>query len=1613
MAQLSIQKQNNKQQIQHLQNAQFPSSSLYSRDDKDKDKIVQLPQTKNTSQQTIEKTVFVSRLNEIFKEAITNSPKILEAVVNLTVANLVMQPFGFIQGIINKRNPFTSAVNAGANFIEKNRAFFLKNFNTSAFGSDQEFAIMGNFQAAMSLNPMGHIGNTLFEPSFEVVNLCFDEACRSIYNLNAKKKISYQELKTLQQTDPLFRWSKNLFHLGEASASLAVILASGGGTSLAMASRLTSIQKILGISTGMSMVTATAEELLNPEDFNFQRFIDSIIAGTGQSLLFMSGISILGKTYVKTRLGTEPKNYQRLQKAIAESRKLTETVDFVDGHSDLSEAITSLDRVKSVNDLDQLSGALMLIAASGYDVADYKKLRKSIPGNLEENLEENDYRQSSNNLLSNKQKTKRETREYYFLADIPEDFARNPSSKPVRPQGYNAFREQALSWLCKVKKATSEDNHKIFNAALNYLRTNGVKVEFGILTHLSNGARTLTREKFKFPGEALEIDESFHSLESILETIGHFTEFAKSQRCKNPSMFPCIIISTKGDHPLNKLARNSKRRGFEKMFFSPGDLSESEAFASFQSSMGIAMGVHNILYLGRTSITSHEITHGLIRQWSRESYNFFDMEIDSHSRNSSWREILRFYKTTAHKDHISLEELLCYTSEISSAGNKMLRILLQSSADLSQRELKELHALIRFIKIRSGVLATISKSLYSYIRNILAPRTKKRNLFTGGKKVFCTLEDTIDRDRVCYPLVKNSAIEEKVGSANDSPKIEEKKLTLRKKVAQDRIANIHQLLNYLIRSTDSQCSVPSTITRSKSNRRSFLAAADCKEALFAFARNAVASFAETTKFLREITDTTIDTPQLSVPGITPIEQFDKQRSKAAAKEFLRLLEARDFLKAAAEIQISPYLKKNTYLKKRVIEAIGSFVASNSDNLVLAHNMLLPLIKTFFRARKDIFKHPLLKERLEIALKRYLAKRDFKLTEFEQILELYPIGIDFFRNDEVQNIIFIQGCLLDFEDRAIAGQFRALCMLREYFPRLKEPFAAKLKDIEVVPSSKETFAEKKTNYDSVFDLNYEENNIAGFPSFYYDSIGFTVIGQGELGDKANQLLRHAAAIQQAGRTHDISLRVPETVVLSQQIIEEILSLAGLGNDLESAVTSFNQGIITKQEDHQKEVEERILQTLLSLDGNSNLKKLLSTLVNDYFANRLLLFTRSSGKGDAAGHGTYRSLSCFWNENDFFIALAQVISSYFLMNAKELRRKGALGKGFGVMIQEAVIEVIPTAKYGKFYAPRISGNGIVVSNQDEHFQNVVIGAGGGVSKEPAPCKASELDIITAQGSLSQLRELLFQKISDESRLSRGYMPNNSLIAGSMNLSAILYDSKAIPQLVTVYEGFFQSHFEVHKLESFFAALRTLRQNTTKHDLYIEWAFANGTFYIVQIDTVLPKEYFSISPKIRKQALIKTNKYRESSVLGAGEKRCRRIIFCTEPQQLNNLQNKISDPNYFDDSIIVISSYLSTRARIDTSTESPDEIISRLSPAALLEMGTTHHANPQSHWLGALRLRNIFFAVIDTPDFSGEESDLPQYFGATFNSELGLYLLESGGRTYIIRANEIGRELFVNEE
>src|SRR3989338_8372364 len=242
------------------------------------------------------------------------------------------------------------------------------------------------------------------------------------------------------------------------------------------------------------------------------------------------------------------------------------------------------------------------------------------------------------------------------------------------------------------------------------------------------------------------------------------------------------------------------------------------------------------------------------------------------------------------------------------------------------------------------------------------------------------------------------------------------------------------------------------------------------------------------------------------------------------------------------------------------------------------------------------------------------------------------------------------------------------------------------------------------------------------------VDIEIIGEGEIGDKARQL------VEKTPKLREIGFYAPRRFVLAEHFFDGFFQRNGLGNSLRDA--------------HGSDLEERIKKGSMAREEFEALERVCS-----YYGDNPVIF-RSSARGDASGTGVYESVVTNNHPSDRRRAMLKVLASYFSESAKLFRRDAKTGEGFGILIDPLMFNRL--GLYGDFLAPLVSGHGYTSTLKGSGYIKIVPGFGGGVmSRDPLELKREDVEDIPFYEFLSKRREeteFLFYATSR----NRAFMP-----------------------------------------------------------------------------------------------------------------------------------------------------------------------------------------------------------------------------------------------------------------
>jgi hypothetical protein len=444
----------------------------------------------------------------------------------------------------------------------------------------------------------------------------------------------------------------------------------------------------------------------------------------------------------------------------------------------------------------------------------------------------------------------------------------------------------------------------------------------------------------------------------------------------------------------------------------------------------------------------------------------------------------------------------------------------------------------------------------------------------------------------------------------------------------------------------------------------------------------------------------------------------------------------------------------------------------------------------------------------------------------------------------------------------------------------------------------------------------------------------VIGKGNVGDKARQLMLKSDRCEQFG------FNVPRRTVLAEDYFDGFFQRNNLGSSLQNV--QYREGL-----------DAAIRKGTLTQEEYRTLDKVCRSYGDD------ILAVRSSAQGDSRGTGIYRSEFALNRFDDVKHSLLRVLGSYFSPNAVAFRKDAATGDGFGVIVEPLIGEQSREWKTG--FAPIISGFGYTSTARGAGYLNVVPGLGGGVEAENGEMVTREMlekfdgnlgrYVLEAQGRIldgwqerraSALLGINFEVNTDDWRyrpqglvFNRAAEPSDSVENVSLSSDCDI-DRLADVNLFPVFDMMGRMENEFGKPQYFEWAM-TLSERNPKYWL----------LQIADVDKNLDVMDFGDVGKIL---------FSGHSVIGTGVKDCTGISYCWNPDDVWSVSKfNEANKNY----VLIYSSHLASsmagRYRL--------EYIHINNASVLLCLHSASHGSGLTgHFEGQLDMTGKFFAVVE---------------------------------------------------
>jgi len=437
----------------------------------------------------------------------------------------------------------------------------------------------------------------------------------------------------------------------------------------------------------------------------------------------------------------------------------------------------------------------------------------------------------------------------------------------------------------------------------------------------------------------------------------------------------------------------------------------------------------------------------------------------------------------------------------------------------------------------------------------------------------------------------------------------------------------------------------------------------------------------------------------------------------------------------------------------------------------------------------------------------------------------------------------------------------------------------------------------------------------------------IIGQGDIGDKARQLVNKTPKLKEIG------FYVPKRTVLAEDYFDGFFQRNSLGKNLR------NVEIVG-------DLEARILRGSLTAEEFQVLQKISFS----HGSNPLIV--RSSAEGDSRGTGTYSSKFTENQISPLRKSMQAVLASYFSEDAIAFRRDAETGEGFGM-----IIEPIIGQNFDRCFAPILSGFGYTSTSRGEGYITVVPGLGGGVDSQNGE-KITESAI---KGFNGHLGRYLLTELGAMYSILGGKTKRKSALLGtdnewysrdSLNGSAYFFKNKWAKAHVSNASLDLKKIIYEINLDSFFEMMRKMEDSFGKPQ-YLEWAMTlennEPRYWITQVADINKKldviDFGDLGNVI----------FMGHTVTGTGSIECHKIANCWNAENIQplyefNKQNK--------DYMLLFSSRLTT-AIADRRLRYKDFN----NASAFLEIQDARHVgDPVAHLGGQLDMAGKLFGVLD---------------------------------------------------
>lgn len=467
---------------------------------------------------------------------------------------------------------------------------------------------------------------------------------------------------------------------------------------------------------------------------------------------------------------------------------------------------------------------------------------------------------------------------------------------------------------------------------------------------------------------------------------------------------------------------------------------------------------------------------------------------------------------------------------------------------------------------------------------------------------------------------------------------------------------------------------------------------------------------------------------------------------------------------------------------------------------------------------------------------------------------------------------------------------------------------------------------------------------------------TVIGYGEIGDKARELIDKTPILRAIG------FQTPPRFVLAEGFFDDFFQTNNLAGNLQDV-----------------QIKPENIETIVNGQFTLLQQQKIRHILNRFGDTPVVV--RSSACKDARGTGTYKSEFVSNNIHAVEHAIKNVLASYFSESAVAFRQKTNAQAGFGILLEPLIGQSNVTEYTSTAVAPHISGFGYTTTASGEGFTTIVPGLGSAVEARDGE-RITEKALQETQGNLNDYF------LNEQSAIGYNHKANRP--------SPFLWGPERGKGLVFI-DGRIRRKTMALPWQVLSADMRPLFSMMTqleeafKKPQYIEWALTSHrhthTYWITQIADVEPH--------------LDTIEFGEHTnyificrcATNSGKCEATKIVMCTSPQDIHHLHTF----NQKNQGYILVYSANLAKPIIDSSSQSKTLQFADFSNAGVcIEKPTQSHVRggPASH-LGTQAVEaGMLIGAINydahTPDWDTIETNATKEDGLTVLS--GRFIVES---------------------